>query len=616
MRDPYCRTGLPGSRPIRFMLVAAAVFGLGSSASAADIPTGNPEVVWRWDNTLRYTLAERVQQQKTQILNNPNADDGDRNLAHGIVSDRLDLLSEMDIVFHNTFGARVSGAGWFDQRYRDAMDNTSVGTSNHLENGMPAIGLSDTGRKYFTGPSGELLDAFVFAKFDLGSVPVNVKVGRHTLYWGEGLLLEAAVHGIAYGQMSIDVAKGLNMPGVEAKELYRPLNQISFQAQLTSTFSVAGQYYLQWEQDVVPNGGSYLGLSDVLGKGPESLIAGPGQRLTFGDAPRPKGQGDYGFMARWNPDWLGGGSLGFYYRKFTDKLPQAFVRPAVASLPFATFGPGGPAAGLGYMPLGAPAGGVAPFWLDTSGTFSSIAGIKQGLIGQYYYSFASDIPLYGLSFSKQILGVAVGSEVSYRKDMPLLSDPATMLPSALANPAAGQISAMPQQGQSAGARGNETHALINFMGLGGKTPFWDTTTWVMEYTFERVGHLSQGQGVFRGRDSYGDLDKCTRDSYNGAINFTPTWFQVLPSCDLSMPINYSRGLSGNTAVQLGGNKNAGQIGAGFSLDMFIKYKASLQYVGFFGTTDNSPGKTFTNGGGPLAMLSDRGMVVLTLKATF
>jgi hypothetical protein len=40
------------------------------------------------------------------------------------------------------------------------------------------------------------------------------------------------------------------------------------------------------------------------------------------------------------------------------------------------------------------------------------------------------------------------------------------------------------------------------------------------------------------------------------VNFTPTWFQVFPGADLSMPLSYSRGMSGNSAVGSGGNKGA------------------------------------------------------------
>ncbi len=33
--------------------------------------------------------------------------------------------------------------------------------------------------------------------FDAGDVPVNVKAGQHTVFWGDSLLLGGAVHGFA-----------------------------------------------------------------------------------------------------------------------------------------------------------------------------------------------------------------------------------------------------------------------------------------------------------------------------------------------------------------------------------------------------------------------------------
>src|SRR3546814_16735923 len=62
-------------------------------------------------------------------------------------------------------------------------------------------------KRYYSGPSGELLDALIFSKFHLGSVPVSVKLGRHTEYWGESLFLNGAMHSVAYAQSPIDLHK-------------------------------------------------------------------------------------------------------------------------------------------------------------------------------------------------------------------------------------------------------------------------------------------------------------------------------------------------------------------------------------------------------------------------
>ena len=41
-------------------------------------------------------------------------------------------------------------------------------------------------------------------------------------------------------------------------------------------------------------------------------------------AAEPKQRGDFGLSARWAPEWLDG-TLGFYYRNYSDKLPQALI---------------------------------------------------------------------------------------------------------------------------------------------------------------------------------------------------------------------------------------------------------------------------------------------------
>src|SRR5574337_56535 len=71
---------------------------------------------------------------------------------------------------------------------------------------------SDYTKRYYRGPSGELLDAFVFANFDAGVVPVKVKAGRHTVFWGESLFLGGALNSISYAQRSEEHTSELQSP--------------------------------------------------------------------------------------------------------------------------------------------------------------------------------------------------------------------------------------------------------------------------------------------------------------------------------------------------------------------------------------------------------------------
>ena len=174
----------------------------------------------------------------------PNFDDGDRNFENNSVFTRFDLLSEFDMVWKKSIGFRVSAAGWWDGGY-DHLDGDSVATANNLVDGLPSLALDPHTKRYAKGPSGEFLDVFAFAKFDIGAAPVNLKLGQTTIYWGEGLLLGGAVHGISYSQNPIDVWKGLATPGAEAKELFRPRVGFNVQSQVIGHALDRGAVFLQ-----------------------------------------------------------------------------------------------------------------------------------------------------------------------------------------------------------------------------------------------------------------------------------------------------------------------------------------------------------------------------------
>ena len=211
----------------------AAAFALPGTASAFEINTGNEDIQMRWDNTVRLNIVDRVEAQDEAMLRNPNFDDGDRNFDRGRVFTRLDLLTEFDFIYQRKYGFRVSAAGWWDPAY-GTLDDTSTQTSNHLIYGRPALGLPAYTKRYAEGPSGEFLDVFAFGKFDIGEIPVNVKLGQTTVFWGESLLFNGAIHSVAYSQNPIDVWKALATPGSEAKELFRPRVGLNVQAQVAA----------------------------------------------------------------------------------------------------------------------------------------------------------------------------------------------------------------------------------------------------------------------------------------------------------------------------------------------------------------------------------------------
>lgn len=535
--------------------VAAICAGLCASAAAFEINTGNDDVEMRWDNTVRYNLGRRTQSQDPAILRNIGADDGDRNFGNNsIVNNRVDVLSEFDVVYRKQIGARVSAAGWYDDAYAGSFDNTSLATSNHLDNGRPAFGISDYAKRYYKGPSGEILDAFVFGNFNLGDAPTSVRAGQHTVNWGEALLGGGAIHGVTYAQAPLDQAKAFASPGIEAKELYRPLNQLSGTVQATPELSFAAQYFLDWQATRAPEGGTYLGFNDALQFGGESLFLAPGVRALRGADIRPKDSGDWGLASRWSPQWLDG-TAGLYVRNFSDRLPQVIV--------------------------------------------------KTTAVRQYFLAYGGDVDLYGVSLAKQIAGISFGLDLNYRRNMPLVSDAVSVT----------SLAALPKPGDLLGARGNTSHGVLNALGSLGSTPLFNSATWAAELTWNRWNSVTQGAAYFKGRDNYTAIDKVSRDYFGLAFNFSPTWYQVFPGGDLSMPMSYSRGLSGNSAVSFGGNEGAGSWAAGLALDLYSKYRFELKYVGYFGDYVTGPTGAVTVANGSTALLKDRGAVFFTFKTT-
>ena len=364
-------------------------------------------------------------------------------------------------------------------------------------------------KRYAKGVSGEWLDAFAFANFDVVDVPVNVKAGQHTVYWGDSLLLGGAIHGVSYSQNSLDVWKGFATPGSEAKELFRPRGGVTLQAQPLKELSVAGQWFYNWQAVRMPESGSYLTISDALNSAATRSSSEPirsprrfpaRRRSCACGAARTSSRrrataaslGDWGLSARWSPEWLDG-TLGFYYRNTTDILPQVMATPGVIA---------GSAGGdlHGDRRHAVLPGGVHRQQERDDARRPARSSASSG---------PTTAPTATTSTSsasrcrRASAGVSVGAELSYRQNMPLNSDPVHVLPAPLVKPRPAPIAttAVPTNG-TPGALGDTCHGLVNAINIAPKTPLFDTATVSGELTWMQWLKVTQNEAVFKGRDSY------------------------------------------------------------------------------------------------------------------
>ena len=388
-------TSLPKFRLTRlFFAVAGAFAGLSVTGPAAafQIDTGNPDLRMSWDNTVKYSAAWRVRDVDSDVANNlgdpqANTNDGDLNFDKGLISNRLDLLSELDLRYKRNYGLRLSGAAWYDDVYNKSNDN-SCALGGALVNSRSADcdEFTDDTEKLH-GRKAELLDAFVYGSFTPADMNLNAKAGRFTQLYGESLFFGS--NGIAAAQTSLDLIKALSVPNSQFKEILRPIGQLSGQLQINSNVSVGAYYQLEWRKSRLPGAGSYFSFTDFVDEGGDSMILAPGVSALRGDDIEARDSGQGGVQVKFKS---GDTEYGIYAAQFHDKMPQFYV-------------------------------------------------YDNGFYEQVY---AEDIRTVGFSFSTLIGETNVAGEMSFRDDMPLVASGNTVILPASAGADGGDNAAFPK----------------------------------------------------------------------------------------------------------------------------------------------------------------------------
>lgn len=546
------------SRQAAALAAALAAVGCLPHADAFEIDTGDSDLRLRWDNTLKYNAAWRVKDRDSKLVSTVNQDDSDRNFNKGLISSRLNILSEFDARYDN-FGARVSAAGWYDSVYEGSNDNDSPATAN--QRSVSYDHFTDDTRKLH-GSDAEILDAFVFGKGNLGELPTSFRLGRHTVLWGESLFFGA--NGIAGGQAPVDIIKATSVPNTPFKELIRPVNQFSGQVQLRPNVSVAAYYQFAWEENRIPAVGSYFSTSDVVGEGGERLIVGgpigPNQQpLAFfhGKDIKADDKGQYGLSLRFSPeDW--NTDFGLYAIRYHAKDPMIYTRA----------NPGGP------NPL-------------------------TGQLGEYQLVYAEGIRAFGASFSTSVGDANVAGEVSVRRNTPLVSV-------SQANP----TGLGDNDSHALYAVGNSLHAQLSSLYSFNSNGIWDSASLAGEVAWHRRTSITKNAAA---------LDpNSERDAWGLRMSFTPNFFQVYPGVDLSVPLGLGYNPKGRSSVISKFNNGVGDKGGDVSIGLQLEYlqtwKAGLNYTHYIGGSDNFLDSQNANTYGQ--PLKDRDFIAFTVQRSF
>lgn len=420
----------------RSVLAGAAFLAMlaADDVSAYQFQTGIPDLKVDWDNTIQYTVLDRVDSQSPALIANPNLDDGDRNFNKGIVSNRVDLFSEFDMSYKNV-GMRVSAEAWYDSMYHGTNDNNSPGTANSTS--VPYNQFTSATTTYM-GQDVRLMDAFVYGHTTVGDdTTLSFRAGRHALIWGETLFFGG--NGIAGAMAPIDLVKLQSVPGTPFKEVILPTNQLSGEVQLNSSVSVGAYYKLEWERDQLPAVGSYFSTIDFMDVGGTRLLAGPsGSQLYFGRIAdmTAKNSGQGGLELRIHPE-NNPIDYGLYAVQYHSPDPIVYVQPTG-----------------GYPEL-----------------------------GTYQLVYPQDIRAYGGSASTVIGDVSLGAEMSMRTNMPLVptGGSATVLPGSGAN----------NSSNPAYPVGRTAHANFNWIWDLPRTSLFDSAAFLGEVAWNRRLSITQ-----------------------------------------------------------------------------------------------------------------------------
>ncbi len=437
---------VPKARFGAWLLVAAFV-GVPSLAQAANLEIG--EATISTSTTFSAGTSIRASNQDCEYVSSFNGgcanslgvsqgvnnDDGNINTSGWeTISRVVKVTSEADISWRN-FGAFVRGSAFFDFW---ADGHLAEGTSRFgrrpLKDALRGDDAQDAARSDF-----ELLDAFVYSNFDLGPLPLSLRVGNQVVNWGESLFIPGGVNAF----LPVDVA-ALRTPGSEIKEALKPQPSVYASVGLPYSLSLEGYYTFGFEKsdldacgtfyaghDGYCEGGAYVMLSGEFGGGGVTV-----PRTFDRDA---DDQGQFGIAMRYYADWLNGGTeMGVYFNRYHSKLPIATFTSAAPSLNMGAV-TGNPALNGVNVTSARQFCGVLLGLVAQPNTFSNCSnpafGAGLGLpfsiltaaIGanaatkESYAMFVEDIDAWGASFNTLVDvfgGTALAGEVSYTPNMP------------------------------------------------------------------------------------------------------------------------------------------------------------------------------------------------------
>lgn len=313
-------------------------------------------------------------------------DDPSLNFKKGdVVSNVYKIFSELKVDYGD-FGGTISAKAWYDHEL-DSGDRQHGNLVNGYASGRPLSDATFDDLAKFKGIS--LMDAYVRGKVDVAEMPLELRLGRQVVSWGEGLFIGGGINSIN----PIDVS-AFRRPGAELKEGLLPVEMAYGNLGLTGDLSLEAFYQLKWAPTVIDGCGTYFSTVDAVARGCTLFTLSAAQDdltgITVGNVAKrgsdleARDDGQFGFALRYYAAELDV-ELSTYYMHYHSRVPYISVYNST------------------------PANGASSF----------IVGDPLGGNFRYVIEYPEDINLFGVGFSTVLGGVSVFGEASFRPDMPV-----------------------------------------------------------------------------------------------------------------------------------------------------------------------------------------------------
>lgn len=313
-------------------------------------------------------------------------DDGNLNYQKGdLFSLIANVRHDLSVEYQNV-GAFTRVKYWYDY----ALAEKDVPHGNSLNDYAQDEPLEDDQFSDLAQAHGvELMDAYVYGSWDVGEMPLDLRLGRQVLSWGESTFIQNSVNIINPADVS-----ALRRPGAELKDALLPVGMFYGSLGLMPDFTVEAFIQYEWEQTQLEGCGTFFSSNDVAAEGCNKLttysafnqnsdLAIIGQGVNVGAIQgyvardpdvEARDSGQRGVAMRYFAESLNSTEFGFYYVKYHSRTPIYSVK---------------------------------------------LAGAEQGDVPNYFFEYPEDIEVFAGSFNTTLAGWAVSGELSYRPHMPL-----------------------------------------------------------------------------------------------------------------------------------------------------------------------------------------------------